>query len=66
MNFESSGMKLVKQIEARGNEIGLHGSYNSYDSQERMKQENEKMDNIAARKDYGCRQHYLRFKVSET
>jgi len=58
--------KLVKQIEARGNEIGLHGSYNSYDSPEQMAQERAKLDNVAASKDYGCRQHYLRWKVPNT
>jgi peptidoglycan/xylan/chitin deacetylase (PgdA/CDA1 family) len=58
--------KLVKQIEARGDEIGLHGSYNSYDNSEQMAQEKAKLDNIAAGKDYGCRQHYLRWKVPNT
>ena len=63
---EPRARKLVRQIEARGNEIGLHGSYNSYDSLKQMAQEKARLDTIVARKRYGCRQHYLRWRVPDT
>lgn len=59
-------LKLIKELEDGEFEVGYHGSFNSYDDFELMKQEKEKIDEIVSVKDYGCRQHFLRFKMPYT
>lgn len=58
---------LMKRIGARGHEIGLHGSYNSYREPSRVKQEFERLLQEAERQgirqdEWGGRQHYLRWE----
>lgn len=58
--------ELMNRMNSNGCEIGYHGSFNSYNDLEQMKYEKEKLDYILDGEEYGCRQHYLRFKVPET
>lgn len=58
--------KLIKYLEDNNEEIGYHSSFNSYDDYLLMKNEKENLDKIVFNKKYGCRQHYLRFKVPMT
>jgi peptidoglycan/xylan/chitin deacetylase (PgdA/CDA1 family) len=57
---------LIRKIEKAGCEVGIHGSYNSYSSPERMLSEKARLDNVVKDKNYGCRQHCLRWKTPET
>jgi len=57
---------LIQKIQSKGCEVGLHGSYKSYNDSEKLASEKKVLDKVVANKSYGCRQHYLRFKVPET
>jgi hypothetical protein len=57
---------LVNKIEARGCEVGLHASYNSYNNLALMTSEKEQTDKVISTKRYGCRQHYLCWKTPNT
>lgn len=59
-------VKLIKKIENEGCEVGLHGSYDSYDDLEKMVWEKGNLDQIVNNKSYGCRQHYLRWRTPDT
>lgn len=63
--------KLMKYISNRGHEIGLHGSYLSYDNMEKLCFEFKKLKNICdelniKQLSYGNRQHYLRMEMPYT
>ncbi|AWZ49115.1 hypothetical protein C3495_09945 [Clostridiaceae bacterium 14S0207] len=57
---------LIKFVEDNGFEAGYHASFNSYNNFKLMKSEKEKLDTIISSKQYGCRQHYLRFAPNKT
>jgi hypothetical protein len=64
-------IKLMQKIDARGHEIGVHGSYQTYQDMSRMAQQKilfEKALNQAGinQKIRGNRQHYLRWDSSVT
>jgi peptidoglycan/xylan/chitin deacetylase (PgdA/CDA1 family) len=59
-------MRLLRQIEDRGCEIGTHASYNSYNRLEHIMSEKTTLDKVLANKSTGCRQHYLRWKTPDT
>jgi peptidoglycan/xylan/chitin deacetylase (PgdA/CDA1 family) len=58
--------KLIDEIEREGHEVGLHGSYHSCCDRGRIASEKRYLDNVARCKNYGCRQHYLRWKTPDT
>jgi peptidoglycan/xylan/chitin deacetylase (PgdA/CDA1 family) len=58
--------KLIQAIKNQDCEIGLHGSYNSYNDLEKLASEKRKLDMIVKEKGYGCRQHFLRFKTPDS
>lgn len=57
---------LIKQIEKAGCEVGMHGSYDSYNRLEHMLSEKARLDTVVKDKSYGCRQHCLRWKTPDT
>lgn len=58
--------KILQKIIGRGHEIGLHGSYNSYDNPEMLFQEKKRLEQTIDQPVKGIRQHFLRFSVPET
>jgi len=58
--------ELVTRLEAEGFEVGLHPSYNSYDNINLLASEKNRFDRMIKNTDYGCRQHYIRWKSPET
>lgn len=57
---------LIKSIEERGHEAGYHGSFNSYKDLNLMTKEKEALDKVVNEKNFGIRQHCLRFKAPYT
>ncbi|WDE99150.1 polysaccharide deacetylase family protein [Lentisphaera profundi] len=68
---ESPITGLLQSISARGHEIGLHGSYNTYQTLSQHKFEFDKLQKITKREgintiNIGGRQHYLRYNIMKT
>lgn len=62
---------LIRRIHERGHELGLHPSYNTYRDPAQTKRELEKLLQVSAeegicQKDWGGRQHYLRWESPTT
>jgi peptidoglycan/xylan/chitin deacetylase (PgdA/CDA1 family) len=62
---------LIKYIDSRGHEIGVHGSYQTYQDKDKTKLQKNMLDNILkslglSQKVVGNRQHYLRWDSSIT
>jgi peptidoglycan/xylan/chitin deacetylase (PgdA/CDA1 family) len=58
--------ELLARIEAAGDEIGLHGSYESWRSPEQLLSEMQALERAVGHSVIGARQHYLRFALPET
>jgi hypothetical protein len=64
-------IKLIKKISNSGHNIGLHGSYNSYASEEMIQSEKKRLlavckDNNISLDKLRVRQHFLRFNIPHT
>lgn len=62
---------LLRRIVERGHEIGLHGSYGSTDTPERLAHELQRLHDAVTRAggmqtEFGGRQHYLRWRMGDT
>jgi peptidoglycan/xylan/chitin deacetylase (PgdA/CDA1 family) len=57
---------LIKNINKKGWEVGLHGSYGSFKNYKRLKAEKQVLDKATGVKCKGVRQHYLRWEHPET
>ncbi|OPX31751.1 MAG: hypothetical protein B1H40_03520 [Candidatus Latescibacteria bacterium 4484_181] len=53
--------QVIKTLSQNGWEVGLHGSYYSYNRMDRLRKEREELEDILGRRVRGHRQHYLRF-----
>jgi peptidoglycan/xylan/chitin deacetylase (PgdA/CDA1 family) len=56
----------LRKLAERGFEIGLHASYRSYMSAERLAAEKGQIESAIGRPILGIRQHFLRFEAPET
>lgn len=56
---------IIHQIKSRGHEVGLHGSYDSFEDEYRFDSELKRLKGICSEIE-GGRQHYLRIKIPET
>lgn len=68
-NYSISNKRLKKifnELKEYKNEIGIHGSYNSYSDKKLLQSEINKLKNEANVNIYGIRQHFLRFSIKET
>ncbi len=59
-------VKIIKKLDSEGWEIGLHGSYRSYENQNLLQKEKKELENILGKRVYGVRQHYGNLKIPET
>lgn len=59
-------ISLLERLSREGNEIGLHGSYNSYDDPDLLLSEKEELEKISGRKIGGTRQHHLNLDIPRT
>jgi len=55
-------METLHRLAARGWEVGLHGSFESFSSAERLTAERRDVKALAGEAVCGCRQHFLRFE----
>ena len=58
--------KTIKNLDAGGWEIGLHGSYNSFRSLKLLKNEKASLEKALNKKVIGIRQHHLNLDIPET
>lgn len=56
----------IRQLDADGWEIGLHGSYGSYGDKDRLRYEKNVMEELLDHPVLGGRQHYLHLDVPDT
>lgn len=59
-------VKIMKNLNSEGWEIGLHGSYNSYKNRDILVKEKKRLEEIIGNKVIGIRQHYLNLEIPKT
>jgi len=59
-------IEIIKRLHREGFEIGVHGSYHSYNDMYLLRKEKAKLEEILGDKVYGVRQHYLNFDLQNT
>jgi hypothetical protein len=57
---------LLRRIEERGHEVGLHPSYGTFLDEAGLRRELDRLRDVTGRQPLGGRQHFLRFAVPET
>lgn len=63
--YDKEMTNLLHEIKDSGCEVGLHGSFNSYNNLEILQSEKESLEKIVG-KIHSIRQHFLRFDVKKT
>ncbi|MGC8740312.1 MAG: polysaccharide deacetylase family protein [Candidatus Sumerlaeaceae bacterium] len=58
--------ELIMRILSHGDEIGLHPSYETFQSLKQMQAETQALEKAVGHSVIGARQHYLRFSVPDT
>ncbi|MFC7137883.1 polysaccharide deacetylase family protein [Halobaculum litoreum] len=58
--------EAIRALDEGGWEIGLHGSYESFDDPERLRAEKATVESVLGRSVLGGRQHYLNLKTPDT
>lgn len=57
---------VIRDLDRGGWEVGIHGSYETYDDRERLRWEKETLERVLGKEILGGRQHYLRLKRPTT
>lgn len=57
---------IINKLHAAGWEIGIHGSYSSYNDKELFQSEKDSLEKILGERIYGGRQHYLNLEIPKT
>lgn len=58
--------ELMRDLDRRGWEIGLHGTYNSFDNAEELKKQKDQIERVLQKEIVSTRQHYLHFDTCQT
>ena len=58
--------QAINKVSNAGAEIGLHAGYYSYNNQENINRQKGNLTKILKHGNFGCRQHYLRWKTPDT
>ncbi|MFQ3325630.1 MAG: peptidoglycan/xylan/chitin deacetylase (PgdA/CDA1 family) [Salibacteraceae bacterium] len=64
--IKMTGIDLIKEIDKTGCEIGLHGSYNSFNSINILKSQKDRLEQIVGKEVVSSRQHYLHYDINST
>lgn len=59
-------VEMMNRLDGGGWEIGIHGSYNSYNDPKRLEKEKIVLEELLGKKIHGISQHYLNFNIPET
>ncbi len=59
-------IRVIRELDAGGWEVGLHGSYRSYRSRDRLREEKRTLESVLGHDVAGVRQHHLNLSVPET
>ncbi|WP_248516627.1 polysaccharide deacetylase family protein [Salinarchaeum laminariae] len=59
-------VELMERLDRGGWEVGLHGSYESYDDRRRLRAEKRHLESVFGKPVLGGRQHYLNRTLPET
>jgi len=57
---------IIRKLSSNGWEVGLHGSYESYQDKEKLKHEKKELEDVLGKRVSGIRQHHLNLKIPET
>jgi len=57
---------VLERLSSGGWEVGLHGSFDSFDNEEMLRAEKEELEKIVGHRVVGIRQHNLNLKIPET
>lgn len=63
---EKEIVQTMKELRNGGWEIGLHGSYESFDDRQRLSKEKSTLEGLLNQEITGCRQHYLNLQCPTT
>lgn len=63
---ETKVERVIQELDRRGWEIGLHGSYDSYQDKARLADEKTDLEGVLGHSVIGCRQHYLNLDQPRT
>ena len=63
---DSDIVRIIQTLAKQGWEVGLHGSFNSFDNKEKLLQEKNELEESLGERVYGTRQHNLNLKIPET
>ena len=58
--------EFIQTLSAEGNEIGLHGSFHSFDNEKLLKEQKDVLETIIQTPIISTRQHYLHFNIEKT
>ncbi|WOF16348.1 hypothetical protein F1737_06270 [Methanoplanus sp. FWC-SCC4] len=58
--------ELIREIHSKGWEVGLHGSFYSYNNPELLKNEKDSLENVLGNRIFGGRQHNLNLTIPNT
>lgn len=58
--------RMIRKLNSGGWEIGLHGSFDSYNDYKRLKAENQELSSVLHEKIAGTRQHNLNLEIPDT
>ncbi|MCK5327176.1 MAG: polysaccharide deacetylase family protein [Candidatus Latescibacteria bacterium] len=64
--YDRAVRRIARALAARGWEIGLHGSYDSYNDLHMLKEDKRTFEHAVSRTAGGIRQHFLRFDYDAT
>jgi peptidoglycan/xylan/chitin deacetylase (PgdA/CDA1 family) len=58
--------EIIRKLSSRGWEVGLHGSYHSFKSEDMLKGEKKSLEKVLGKEVKGIRQHHLNLKFPDT
>lgn len=63
---EPAVRQIIKQLDEGGWEVGLHGSYNSYNNKDLLLKEKKELEKVLGKPVIGIRQHFLNLEIPKT